>query len=363
TLLAMVLAIGLVVDDAIVVLENIFRHIEDGMAPMAAAIKGTAEIGFAVIAMTLTLAAVYAPVAFAPGRTGRLFLEFALTLAGSVLVSGFVALTLTPMMCSKLLRHNPKPGRLFVAIERGFTAFERGYRRALVQTLRIRYVVISAALALAGLGGLFLYNLKSELAPIEDRGVLQIRASAPEGATLAFTNRYALQIGKLLEEIPEVQSRLLIVGSPEVTDLTGTGRLKDWDDRSRKQQSLGDLLKPKLDRIPGVTASINHPPSLGVRASSRPIEFVIQTSAEYSVLDGYVNKVLDRLEDHPILTSIESDLKLNKPEFTVELDRQKVADLGLDVAVVGRPPQSLPGGRQGTPFQPEGKHYDSFVPL
>ncbi len=150
TLLAMVLAIGLVVDDAIVVLENIYRRIEEGMQPVPAAIEGTKEIGFAVIAMTLTLAAVYAPIAFAPGRTGRLFLEFALALAGAVVVSGFVALTLTPMMCSKLLKHNPNPGRIFNLIERGFTAFEGGYKRALVATLARRMMVVGGALARGG---------------------------------------------------------------------------------------------------------------------------------------------------------------------------------------------------------------------
>src|SRR4030095_5805696 len=136
---AMVLAIGLVVDDAIVVLENVYRRIEAGMRPVPAAIAGTREIGFAVIAMPLTLAAVYAPIAFAPGRTGRLFLEFALALAGAVVVSGFIALTLTPRMCSRLRRHNPSPGRIVNLIERGFTAFEGGYRRFLVATLRKRF--------------------------------------------------------------------------------------------------------------------------------------------------------------------------------------------------------------------------------
>ena len=163
TLLAMVLAIGLVVDDAIVVLENIYRHIEDGMQPVPAAIEGTREIGFAVIAMTLTLAAVYAPIAFAPGRTGRLFLEFALALAGAVVVSGFVALTLTPMMCSKLLRHNPNPGRIFNLIERGFTAFERGYRRAAAWP-RLRPApdrCSAGALGVAGLSGLFFMRSSS----------------------------------------------------------------------------------------------------------------------------------------------------------------------------------------------------------
>jgi multidrug efflux pump len=181
TLLAMVLAIGLVVDDAIVVLENIYRYIEEGMAPVAAAIKGTREIGFAVIAMTLTLAAVYAPVAFAPGRTGRLFLEFALTLAGAVIVSGFVALTLTPMMCSKLLRHDPSPSWIARALDRGFTAFENGYRRWLTASLRVRPLVLIVALAVAATSVIFFRGLPSELAPTEDRGVINVRGSGPEG--------------------------------------------------------------------------------------------------------------------------------------------------------------------------------------
>src|SRR5690606_435650 len=150
TLLAMVLAIGLVVDDAIVVLENIHRHIENGMKPVAAAIKGMHEIGFAIVAMTLTLAAVYAPIAFAPGRTGRLFLEFALALAGAVLVSGFVALTLTPMLCSKLLRHQENPGRLFTLIERGLQSLEAGYRRLLEFALNLRWLIVGLGVVTAG---------------------------------------------------------------------------------------------------------------------------------------------------------------------------------------------------------------------
>ena len=363
TLLAMVLAIGLVVDDAIVVLENIFRHIEDGMEPVPAAIKGTHEIGFAIIAMTLTLAAVYAPVAFAPGRTGKLFIEFAMTLAGAVLVSGFVALTLTPMMCSKLLRHNANPGRLFAMVERGFTAFEHGYRRTLTRSLQVRHLVLIGALAVAAAGGLFLYLLQAELAPVEDRGAIQVRGVAPEGATLAFTNRYAIQVGRLLEQIPEMQYRLILVGTPEVTNLAAIGRLKDWDERSRKQQALTAEINPKLRRIPGVNASAFDPPSLGVRSSGAPIEFVLQTSGTYAQLQEYVDKVLERIAGSPILTSIETDLKLNKPEFTVELDRAKVADLGLDVAVVGRTLETLLGGRQVTTFEMNGKQYDVYVQL
>src|SRR5690606_32118480 len=181
TLLSMVLAVGLVVDDAIVVLENIHRHIEEGIAPVKAAMKGIGEISTAVIAMTLTLAAVYAPVAFAPGRTGRLFTEFALTLAGAVLVSGMVALTLTPMMCSKLMRQERAHGRIYTALERGLDLLNAGYRRLLEGTLRLRPLVVLVGLAVAGAGYVLFTNLNSELAPTEDRGVVIGIGIAPEG--------------------------------------------------------------------------------------------------------------------------------------------------------------------------------------
>jgi multidrug efflux pump len=363
TLLAMVLAIGIVVDDAIVVLENIYRHIEEGMRPIAGAIAGIRQIGFAVIAMTLTLSAVYAPVAFASGRTGRLFLEFALTLAGAVLVSGFVALTLTPMMCSKLLRHNPNPSRLFAAMERGFTAFDQGYRRWLTKSLRMRPVIVAATLVVAALGVIFFYALRSELSPTEDRGVIMVRGTAPEGATLAYTNRYAQQVAVLMGEIPQVASRLIIVGSPEVSNFVAIGRLRDWSERARKQQAMVAEISPKLRRIPGVNAFASNPPSLGVRGNTRPVEFVIQTAGTYEELQQHVDKVLERIEDIPALESIDTDLKLNKPEIKIEMDRAKIADLGLDVAVVGRTLETLLGGRRVTRFEMNGKQYDVFVQL
>ena len=206
TLLAMVLAIGLVVDDAIVVLENIHRHIEDGMKPVRAAIVGIGELSGAVVAMTLTLAAVYAPVAFSPGRTGKLFAEFALTLAGAVIVSGFVALTLSPMMCSKLLRGHEKHGRFYNLVENGLTTLNRNYRRLLTATLGMRPLVMLAALVVAGSSYFLFGALKSELAPIEDRGVLFTTGLAPEGSTIEFTNRYSSQMQALLNQIPEVEA-------------------------------------------------------------------------------------------------------------------------------------------------------------
>ncbi|CUA88908.1 Multidrug efflux pump subunit AcrB [Chelatococcus sambhunathii] len=363
TLLAMVLAIGLVVDDAIVVLENIYRHIEEGMTPVAAAIKGSREIAFAVVAMTLTLAAVYAPVAFSPGRTGRLFLEFALTLAGAVLVSGFVALTLTPMMCSRLLKHNPNPGFVFSALERFLSALEHGYRRALVASLKLRWLVVLLAVGVAGMSAFYFTQLRSELSPVEDRGTVMLRGSGPEGATLAYTTRYAQEVEALVSQYPGIRSTLSIVGFPEVTDFMAFGRLVDWDDRSVKQQDIVADLQPKLRRIAGVNAFAINPASLGQRGSSRPIEFVVQTSGTYEELQGYVDKLMERIDAWPGLINVDTDLKLNKPEFRVELDRAKVADLGLDVSVVGRTLETLLGGRQVTRFEIDGEQYDVYVQL
>ena len=197
TLLALVLAIGLVVDDSIVMLENISRYVEQGMKPFEAALRGSREIAFAVVAMTITLAAVYAPVAFQTGRTGRLFIEFALTLAGSVIVSGFVALTLSPMMCSKLLRHEANPNFFFRAGERLLERMNNGYRRLLGLTFSMRPVVVVIGLAAAGAAGFLFVLIPSELAPSEDRGYVSNIGFAPEGSTIDFTMGY----GHRLEDI------------------------------------------------------------------------------------------------------------------------------------------------------------------
>jgi multidrug efflux pump len=363
TLLAFVLAIGLVVDDAIVVLENIFRHIEHGMKPIPAAIKGAREIGFAVVAMTMTLAAVYAPVAFAPGRTGRLFVEFALTLAGAVVVSGFIALSLTPMMCSRLLKHDENPGRLSAFIERGLKGLENGYRRLLGGVLRVRPLILLIALAVAGGSFYFLSILPSELSPVEDRGIVRVNGTAPEGSTIAYTGRYSNEVERILEKEPEIDSVLIINGMPEVHRFLVIGRLKDWDDRERRQQQIVRKVSPDLRRIAGVNAYANNPPSLGASNNSRPIEYVLQTSGTYEQLDDYVNRFLERIHDYPGLASVETDLKLNKPEISITIDRAKAADLGIDVAVLGRTLESLLGGRQVTRFEVGGEQYDVMVQL
>ncbi|WP_339630946.1 efflux RND transporter permease subunit [uncultured Sneathiella sp.] len=363
TLLAMVLAIGLVVDDAIVVLENIHRHVEKGMAPVKAAIVGIREISSAVVAMTLTLAAVYVPVAFAPGRTGTLFTEFALTLAGAVLVSGFVALTLSPMMCSRLLKAHEKHGWLYNFLERGLLALNNGYKKVLLATLRIRPVVVIVALLVAGWSYFLLTGLKSELAPIEDRGVIFTAGNAPEGSTVNFTARYAEEFESLLDKIPEVQHYFAIVGSRAVTELISFSQLTPWEERERTQMEIVRGLQPELSKITGVRAFANNPGSFGQSARSKPIEFVIQTPETYETLDDYVQAFLEEAEKYPGLMNLDSDLRLNKPQLDVEVDRERVADTGAGVLNVGRTLETLLGGRQVTRFNQNGEQYDVIVQM
>jgi multidrug efflux pump len=361
TLLSMVLAIGLVVDDAIVVLENIHRHIEDGMEPLRAAIQGMKEISSAVVAMTLTLAAVYAPVAFAPGRTGTLFAEFALTLAGAVLVSGFVALTLTPMMCSRLLHGHESHGRVYNLLERGLLALNRGYRSSLEVTLRGRPIVVLVALAVAGSSYFLVRGLKSELAPIEDRGVLFTAGNAPEGSTVDFTSRYAEEFEALLRQIPEVAHSFVIVGSQAVTELISFSQLTPWEERTRTQMEIVQDIQPRLRNVAGVRAFANNPGSFGQSARSKPVEFVIQTSESYRKLDEYVDLLLAEAEKFPGLINLDSDLRLDKPQLEVDVDRERVADTGAGVLTVGRTLETLLGGRQVTRFTQNGEQYDVIV--
>ncbi|CAN7488771.1 efflux RND transporter permease subunit [Bosea sp. LjRoot9] len=362
TLLSMVLAIGLVVDDAIVVLENVHRHIEDGMEANKAAVRGINEIAFAVIAMTLTLVAVYAPMAFSTGRTGKLFVEFALTLAGAVLVSGFVALTLTPMMCAKLLKHESSHGRLYNLLEAAFEAMSRGYRRSLRAALAIRPVIVLLALCVAGGSYYFFTHLRSELAPVEDRGTITAIGVAPEGATLAFTADYARRVEEFFSKLPEVQNYLVIVGFPDVTRAIAFARLKPWEERTRKQQDIVTEINRGLSQIPGIRLFATNPPSLGQGgANSKPVEFVLRSSEPYEQIKGYVDQVLAEVAGSPVLTNVESNLILDKPQLRVSIDRQRAADLGVGVDVIGRTMETLLGGRQVTRFNMNGEQYDVVV--
>ncbi len=362
TLLAMVLAVGLVVDDAIVVLENIFRNIENGMGKLEAALVGTREIGFAVVAMTLTLAAVYAPLAFSTGRTGRLFIEFALALAGSVVVSGFVALTLTPMMCSILLKHETKHSWLFNKTERFFEGMNSGYKRVLSLALNNRIIIVLVMLIAAG-GCAILFKLtKTELAPIEDRGVLFGFVSAPEGSTVGYTQRYVQQIEKFFDALPEKGPINGNGGFPTATDATVVLRLTPWSERARSQMDVAKELMPKFMGLAGVNAFPVNPPSLGQSPRSKPVEFVIMAQVPYEVIQQYVNRMQDEMRKRPDLyVNIDSDLRMNTPEVRLQVNRDKVLDVGANIDAVGRTLETMLGGRLVTRFKRDGDQYDVIV--
>ena len=383
TLLALVLAIGLVVDDAIVMLENIFRHIEEGLDPFSASIKGAREIGFAVITMTLTLVAVYAPLAFTPGRTGRLFVEFALALAGAVVVSGFVALTLTPMMCSLLLRHNPRPSffdrgmeRILVRLSEGYGAVLRwivttGYRpgagrsgvgsRVLRFFLDARWIVVGVMLLSAYAIYHVFPGMKRELSPLEDRGVISANITAPDGATLEYTNRYAMELERLGQRYKEFDRIFANVGNPSVSQGNVTYRTVDWDERSRTTLQIARELAPRFAALPGVTAIPITPPSLGQGFRERPVNFVIQSSDSYQNLNQVVRQILDEMARHPGFMQPDVDLRLNKPELRIDVDREKAADMGVSVDVVARAVETMLGGRQVTRYKRDAEQYDVIV--
>ena len=361
TLLALVLAIGLVVDDAIVMLENIYRHIEEGMEPFQAAIRGAREVGFAIVAMTMTLVAVYAPLAFAPGRTGRLFTEFALALAGAVVVSGLVALTLSPMMSSLLLKHNPKSNWFDRGMERGLQSVTRGYGRALDWTLLHRWLVILVMLGSAVVSWAVLRDIKRELSPMEDRGVVLVQVNGPDGATLEYTNRYAQAIERAGQAYPEFDRIFANIGNPTVAQGNVFLRTKPWEERTKTTMEMAREMTPRIAGLPGVTAFPITPPSLGQGFTQRPINFVIMTSESYQSLAQTVRIFQDELAKNPGFVQVDTDLRLNKPEIKLEVDRERAADMGVGVDVIARTVETVLGGRRVTRFKRDGEQYDVIV--
>ncbi|AVP96228.1 multidrug transporter AcrB [Ahniella affigens] len=369
TLLALVLAIGLVVDDAIVMLENVHRHIELGKSRFAAAIEGAKEISFAIIAMTLTLAAVYLPVAFSAGATGRLFVEFALTLAGAVIVSGFVALTLSPMMCSKLLADSHQTQGWFYELgERWLNALTDIYKRWLAMALRTPGLVVSVATVL-GLGAIALFlvvpmsRLPSELAPKEDPGFVFTFGMGPEGATVQYMDRYARMIEAAYAEVPEIERYFVFVGWPSVNNTMSFPRLKDWSERDRSAEEVAGELFGRFTQIPGIMAFPQVPAALGGGFNSRDFEMVVQTTESYERLGEIMAAMKAELGNDPRFIQPRADLEMNKPELRVNLNRDKTASVGADIATVGRTLETLMGGRNVTRFKRGSEQYNVIVQL
>ena len=368
TLLGLVLAIGLVVDDAIVMLENIYRHIEEGMPPYEAAVKGAKEIGFAVVAMTLTLVAVFAPLAFAEGNTGKLFTEFAMTVAAAVLVSGFVALTLTPMMASKMLRHETRHGAFFNFGERMLNGLNTGYTRGLTRVVRhpVIVAVVFVLVAVAAFG--LLKSLKSELAPTEDRGFFIGFMLAPEGSSLQYTDQYARQLEGIYQNVPEVRTAFVVVApglerpNPVNTALSFV-MLDPWEERSRSQMDITASLGPQMFMgMPGVLAFPINPPSLGQSFRNPPLQFVVQAPS-YDELNTAVEALMAKVREYPGLSNPDTDLKLTKPQLKVDINRDKAAQMGVGVDTIGRTLETLLGGREVTRFKRDSEQYDVIVQL
>ncbi|MBD0305275.1 MAG: efflux RND transporter permease subunit, partial [Nitrospiraceae bacterium] len=366
TLLGLVLAVGLVVDDAIVVLENIHRRIEKGQSPARAAIEGSREIGFAVVATTISLVAVFVPIAFLTGAIGRLFSELAVAVAGSVLISGFIALTLTPMMSATMLvstdvsSWDRRSG--YHRFHLLFTGLIDRYRRALALSLRAPvWILIVGGASLAG-GAVLFSTIKSELAPTEDNGAVMVMVTAPEGSTIRYTDHYVRQIETLFRQIPEIDSYFTWVAgglSPALVTKGGSWiNLTDWSARKRTQQEIVAELVPKLAQVPGVEASAQNPATLGGTGS--PVQVVIG-GMSYEELEQSVGRMLERAKAYPGLTNPEAQISLNKPELDVHVHRNKAADLGISVAAIGRTLQTLLGGRHVTTFDREGKEYPVII--
>lgn len=367
TLLALVLAIGLVVDDAIVVLENIFRHMEMGKSRMQAAIDGTREIGFAVIATTMALVAVFVPVAFLTGNVGRLFNEFGVMLAVAILISGFVALSLAPMLASRFLK--PLHGGADNWATRSFDAFfdrlDRIYEAILKTVLRFRWLMVLAAVGIVAASAWLFTLLPSELVPTEDRGVGFGIVIAPEGATLDYTDRYMREVESRLMALPEHEGLFTAVG----LGFGGPGRvtngilfllLKPRGERERSQQEIVASLFPQLMGIPGVLAFVINPSSLGGRFSSTPVEYVLQAD-DYERLNQALGIMMGKAGELGYMINLDSDLRLNKPQLDIAIDRERAAGLGVSVTDIGTTLETFLGGRVVTNFKRGTKQYDVIL--
>jgi multidrug efflux pump len=295
------------------------------------------------------------------GRTGKLFTEFALTLAGAVIVSGFVALTLSPMMCSRLLRHERKHGRLYNAVERFLVWLIEGYRRALTRMLGLRWVVLAAFAAVAGLAALLLGQLKSELSPIEDRGRIMVQFNGPEGATIDYMTRYAAELGEIFATTTDAEGYQVMSGTPTVSQGRSFISFVDWSQRKRKTTEIAAEMKPRLDAITGINAFTILPAAFGQSPRTRPVSFVVTSSGSWDELARVTDAMLDTIRAHPGFMSPDTDLKLTKPELAVSVDRDKAADLGISIDVIGHTLETMLGGRQVTRYKQDAEQYDVIV--
>ena len=334
TLLAFVFAIGMVVDDAIVVLENIHRHIEKGLSPFDAAITGAREIVFVVIAMTFTLVAVYAPIGFTTGLTSILFKEFAFTLAAAVVISGFTALTLSPMMCAKLMKPMQKESRIEEKINAIIFSITEKYKTFLTRTLNNRSVIVVIMIGVIALGVVFFPPLQatSTLAPTEDQGALTGKATAPTGASIDYTQKYTGPLNTEFKKIPEIEHQVIINGQGGENYAGFYLGLTDWSERDRSSADIQKELMKITSQIPGMKFSFFSPSSLPGSSGVASTQLVLKSTGSFEELNTISQKLITQLETVPGVLSADSDLKLNSPQVTVSIDRDRASSLGVSMA-------------------------------
>ena len=360
TLLAFVLAIGLVVDDAIVVVENIHRHIEEGLSPFESALKGAREIALPVIAMTITLAAVYAPIGFVSGVTGALFREFAFTLAGAVVVSGFIALTLSPMMCSLLLKHTePGKGNRFGAfLDRLFDRLRQRYERRLHKTLNFRAMTVLVLVGVLGITAVLFLTTPKELAPEEDQGFIMALVKTPQYGNLDLLERSTTRLREVLDEIPEKAHVFAINGAPSVHQAFIGVMLKPWEQRTRSVKQVLQALQPKLATIPGATALAFSPPALPGSTGGPPLQFVLRTTGDYKQLAGVLQQMQTEAQKSGLFIFSDSDLKFDTPQVEFKVDAAKANRLGISMQDVGSTLATMLGGNYVNRFNLYGRSYE-----
>jgi len=357
TLLAMVLAIGLVVDDAIVVLENVYRHIEEGLSAPQAALIGAREIAGPVISMTLTLAAVYAPIGFLGGVTGTLFREFAFTLAGSVIISGIVAVTLSPMMCSLLLTRTMAQGRFARLIDRTFSQLADAYGRRLERSLEYRPVTAMFAIAVFLALGFMYMKTSKELAPEEDQGVLFALTKGPQYANLDYLDAYGADLDKALTAIPEAELRFVVNGRFGPNQGIAGVILQPWGERARSAQKIKPVLQQKVSTVEGMNAFVFSLPPLPATIGGLPVQMVISSTGDFVPIYEAMEKIKDAARKSGLFIVTDSDLAFNQPTIQVDIDRNKANDLGITMQAIGDTLALLVGENYVNRFNLAGRSY------
>jgi len=363
TLLAIVLATGLVVDDGIVVTENIYKKIEEGMNPIEAAIKGSNEIIFAVLSTSITLAAVFLPVIFMEGFVGKLFREFGIVLASAVLISAFVSLTLTPMLNAYLTRKDNKKSKFYLATEPYFERFETSYKNSLDGFLTKRWMVFPILVVTGSMIYYFGSNLKSELAPLDDRGNLQIQMTGPEGSSYEYMDDYIRKIAVMIgDSVPEAKG-VLTVSAPGFAGSgganTGFGRigLVDKSERKRSQSEIAAYITSITKKIPDARAFVNEQQTISVnKRGGLPVQYVLQ-APNFAKLREYLPQFMDLAQEHPTFSIVDVNLKFSKPELNISIDREKAKSMGVSVADVAQTMQLAFAGQRFSYFNMNGRQY------